>query len=803
MSPYVEKMKNIKITHTIIIFLISTFITFSKESQIIGTVRNKVDKSPIQSVNIYFKGTNIGAQSDEDGFYMIKNSGDETILVFSCVGYKTQEHKIRKGEISGLYVEMREDISILQELFVLPGANPALDLMQKVRQAKSSNDVINQQVALNIKEEQTVFLIKSKTDNSSQSKHKSIFDDFSLTLDSSKYTPLYISNEEYSSQGNITIKSINKESKEIFENAGVLFEKLMGDLSGNYNFYNNTIVIFGKHFISPIASSANTYYRFFLIDSLNTEQGKQYYLRFKTKNNKNLAFNGELWVDSATYSITKITAELPKQANINFIKKLRLSSNFNKSETGLWIPDMSVLSLNMDYQLLADSITQSPEIYIQKRQKISLDSAFEINNENFAATPFSKEELEFRIAEMNDLPLMKTAKWIADGIITGYVNAGKIDIGKVYSLARLSDVEGFRFSLPIRTNEHLMKNISLGGYWGYGFNDNKHKYSINASFKLPLRKRTLISLGYTDDYRRIDYDYNDFSLRENPLLSGDEDIANTIFAFRSSNKINKRKEFYASLSHDWNKDVESFLFFRNNTYFAGNMLPFTKDANDVNNMLHKSISFTTRFSKDERKLSDHLERIYIQNKKPVLYLTAEGGQTTILSDTYHYLKINSKLKQTIPFDVGEWNYYVDAGWMIGKVPYNLLWIPQGSETLLFKRYHYNLLNYMEYAFDKYITFHNELVFNGIIFNHIPVVKNLNLRELVTFKFLYGDLSAKQNNIIDFPQNTEILNTPYMEVGVGFSNIFRIFSLQSVWRLTDFDKSNVRSWSIIGGIRLNF
>jgi hypothetical protein len=43
----------------------------------------------------------------------------------------------------------------------------------------------------------------------------------------------------------------------------------------------------------------------------------------------------------------------------------------------------------------------------------------------------------------------------------------------------------------------------------------------------------------------------------------------------------------------------------------------------------------------------------------------------------------------------------------------------------------------------------------------------------------------------------------MEVGVGFTNIFRIFSLQSVWRLTDRDKMNARPWSIITGIRFNF
>ncbi|GAB1416460.1 DUF5686 and carboxypeptidase-like regulatory domain-containing protein [Paludibacter sp.] len=786
-----------KIVISIVVLLLA-YSTFSQQTQVIGNVRNKIDKSPVQSVNIYFKGTNIGVQSDEDGFYMIKNSGDETILVFSCIGYKSQEHKIKGGEINGLYVEMREDINILQDLFVLPGVNPALDLMNKVRYARISNDINNSDAKLNIEEEQAVFVQKSIKSDLNNVKHN-----FSLIYDSIKYTPLFVSSEKYVKSKNAVVKMLKNESLELFPSATVLFEKLLGNMSSDYNFYNNSIVIFGKHIISPTASSANAYYKFFLIDSLLNEHGKQYYLRFKSRNTKNLAFNGELWIDSTSNAITKINVELPNRANINFVENLKISSSCKKLDNGLWLPDSTSISMNMSYQLQLESAFSISDVLFHKLIKINTDDTASIVKANFADTPFSKEEIKEKLAEANDLPMMKTAKWIADGIITGYLNAGKIDVGKVYSLARLTDNEGMRFSIPIRTNEHLMKDISLGGYWGYGLKDKQHKYSLNSTLKLTAKTRTVFNAGFTDDYRRVDYDYNDYQLRENPLLSGDEDIANTIFAFRSSNKTNRRKEFYASLSHDWNKDIESYLTYRNNVYFTDKMLPFTKSFVDINHMLHNSISLTTRFSKDERIYEEGFDRIYIPNSNPVLYFTIEGGKVRILANSYNYLKLNLKLRQSLSFDVGEYNYSIDAGWVIGKVPYNLLWLPQGSETLIFKKYSYNLINYIEYAYDRYIAFHNELIFNGVILNQVPLIKNLNLREMLSLKFIYGSLSQQQQNVLDFPQSIRNNKAPYLELGVGVTNIFRIFSLQSVWRLTDLDKSNIRTWSVITGVRLNF
>ncbi|MEG0163600.1 MAG: carboxypeptidase-like regulatory domain-containing protein, partial [Mucinivorans sp.] len=81
---------------------------------------------------------------------------------------------------------------------------------------------------------------------------------------------------------------------------------------------------------------------------------------------------------------------------------------------------------------------------------------------------------------------------------------------------------------------------------------------------------------------------------------------------------------------------------------------------------------------------------------------------------------------------------------------------------------------------------------------------LKVREVFTFRGVWGALSAKNNPIHNsklpaFPtQSSPIGGEPYMEVGVGLENILNIFRVDYVWRLTYLDsKSTIR-----GGVLLS-
>lgn len=786
----------------LMITLMMAIASIAQETLVVGQVHSQLDGSPLSAVNVYFENSKVGAQTDHEGFFLIRDLGQHKRLVFSSIGYKTVVVDIVPGRPQDVQVLMQEDIRLLDELFVLPGSNPALELMHRVRAARPVNDVYSRNHPVYSREE-LLFLIQRDDRNTSR-RFFNLFADGSVSVsDSTLFLPLYLSEAEYLQQGKSPRSVISRHVEATPPNAAPLIEPFSAQLQSDLNFYQNNLRLLGRSFISPLSMAGNAYYRYFLIDSIPSDTGKQYYLRFRSKNPKNLAFNGDMWIDSASLALTRITVDLSQQANLNYVKRLRIQKSYTKTGQQFWFPESDTLSMQLFYPLVADSLNRSPELFLQGRVHYTATDTVLTTEQNFAATEYSRDELVDKLAAMNDIPMMKTARWIADVVITGYMKAGVLDIGKVQNLSRLSDEEGFRFNLPLRTNEELWENVSLGGHIGMGTRNKQAAYAAFASMRFPFNHKTVLTAGYFNDHRRIDYDYSDSRHRENPLWSGDEDISNTIFSLRSSDRLHRRSEFYASVFYDWNANIESTLQFRHHNYWGHSQFPLVQQDDIYSSMQHNFIALNTRFSFNETTYEDHLERIYISNFDPVFYVWLEGGRAVLDRQSHAYAEMIARMKHQVSFDIGQWSYNLEAGWIWGAVPWPLLNIPTASKAILFKRYHYNLMDYGEYAFDRFFAMHHEFHFNGILFNAVPYVRNLNLREMLSFKMLYGSLNDKHKDILDLPANMSTLSTPYMEVGVGISNIFKIFSLQSVWRLTDLDKPGVRRWAILGTIRFQF
>jgi hypothetical protein len=803
----------------LIILLFASTLASAQETVVVGQVLNIADKTPITNVNIRFKNSTKTVQTNDEGYFLIRYNGKESTLIFSSVGYKKQEIKVKPGQSVGVQIEMTEENTLLREALVTPGINPAIDLMKKVRFMRKIND-ISRQTGFKAQSTEQNLVLLSKINQRWISKR--IFDQLKTgnvsKTDSSLVVPLYMTENKYQ----LTATDKKQLSRNIFsspESGEKLLESLVGEMATNLNFYENAVSIFGKNMISPLANVGNAYYDYYLADSLKNETGKQYEVHFRTKNSKNLAFNGKLWIDSATFALTKIEAELPNQANINFIHNLRISEKFVSQPNKHWMRESEDMALNMNYELLADSLHPKPEIFVKRTATYSIGdiNAFQIGT--FAQSDYDQTTLNGKLRDLNNTPLLRTAKLIAKVALTGNIPIGKIDLGNILQLARLSNIEGTRLTLPLKTNENLWKDVTIGGYVGYATKNNVFKYSAMAKYKLPGEKKRVIGLSYTDDYRRIDYNYNNFMYRENPLLTGDEDISTTLLMLWSASKLNPRKEFNFSFSNDWNSDIESSLYLRSNKLYANSSLPMQTNGIGMPSFLQRSATFNTRFSFDEKTYEDHLQRIYILNNRPIFSVTLEGGQYTLGNTKGGYGKIMGAIKQFVPLDFGSLYYVVEAGGIVGKVPYPLLEIPSGSEaggyglfTMNipiqtgsggYSMYQYNMMRYMEYGADKYVNLQSEFTLNGLLMNQIPLIKYLNLRELFSFKMAYGSLGDSHRAVLDYPDFMQPIKKPYMEVGVGITNILHIFAIQSVWRLTDVDKAGVFPWGIRSSLSISF
>lgn len=82
-----------------------------------GKVISSDDESGLPGVNIVVKGTSIGTVTDINGNYNLEAPSAESILVFSSVGYSTEEIKV--GTKTIINVNMVPDITALSEIVVI------------------------------------------------------------------------------------------------------------------------------------------------------------------------------------------------------------------------------------------------------------------------------------------------------------------------------------------------------------------------------------------------------------------------------------------------------------------------------------------------------------------------------------------------------------------------------------------------------------------------------------------------------------------------------------------------------------
>jgi hypothetical protein len=148
---------------------------------------------------------------------------------------------------------------------------------------------------------------------------------------------------------------------------------------------------------------------------------------------------------------------------------------------------------------------------------------------------------------------------------------------------------------------------------------------------------------------------------------------------------------------------------------------------------------------------------------------------------------------------------IQAGIMWNQAPFTKLYIPMTSTSIFLGKNAFNLMQPMEFLFDKYVALFATYYFKGWILNRIPGINRLQLRGVVSFSGIYGGLSNRNNPYIEgneglyaFP-NDAVFNEqgdyqygytsspigalPYLEMSVGLENILKFIRVDYVRRLT--------------------
>ena len=106
----------------------------AQETIVVGEVYDANTGEPLPNVHVYLQGTQLGTMTNTEGLFLLREQMDKTrTMVVSAVGYHTERFKIEPYTQSGIDIALREKVGSLQEVFIIPGDNPALALMDKVR----------------------------------------------------------------------------------------------------------------------------------------------------------------------------------------------------------------------------------------------------------------------------------------------------------------------------------------------------------------------------------------------------------------------------------------------------------------------------------------------------------------------------------------------------------------------------------------------------------------------------------------------------------------------------------------------
>ena len=812
-------------------FLLLSIQLFAQETIVQGKIIDANSGDAIPFVNVVFKGTSIGATTDFDGNFLIKSAHPTDSLQASYIGYISKSKFIREGVRQTINFQLLEETTRLEAVVVHAGENPAWEILRKVIGNKERND----KRKLTGYEYETYSKIEVDVDNiSDKMRETRVMKKISQVLDSVEriagedgkpILPLFITESvsRFYYRDNPELKTEHIQKTKIsgvgVEDGGIVTQ-LIGSSFQEYNFYQNWMNILSKDFVSPIADLWRIYYDYDLTDSLFIGDDYCYRLDFFPRSPQDLAFAGTMWITKNEFAIRQIDATVGKQANLNFVEKIKIQQELTRTAEGPWLPVKNRVLINMgevtknSAGMLAKFYTSNknflvnrplePKFYNHPIQVAEDARMFEEEKywDALRHEPLSETEKNvYRMIDtLKNIPVIKTYTDIFKIVIDGYYDLGKVEVGPYIALVAYNNIEGVRVQGGFKTNANFSKRWMVGSQLAYGFNDNRIKYSAFVQNILSRQHWTTLTFRVRKDIARVGID--DENLADNPLF---------LAAARSGTL---RRGYYfdelrLSFSRELIKGLSQSVSFRHwtfsPTYNFGYYDPSGESSAVLETFNTSEVSFETRFARDEFFIQNGNERISMGAIKwPIITVKYTRGMEGVLGSDFNYNKLRLNITKRIKLGpLGYGKITATGEYVFDALPYPLLGLHLGNQTPVYAAVTYNLMNYGEFVSDHYASIQYRQYFEGLFFNRIPLMNRLNWRLLGTANVIVGGMRVENQNLISAttPDGQETLPSgyftgkPYFELGYGVENIFRFLRIDFIHRLSYLDNPNARNFGV--------
>ncbi len=844
------------------IALLASFTATAQESgkkRIYGKITDKATKEEIPYAAVRIRKTSNGCSSDNNGYFSFYTAELRDTLIISNLGYKDVKIPLNAKTRFPLNIKMEAENYELAEITIKPKRekyrkknNPAVALVRKVIERRDDNAPENKPFYSRNRHEKLSIALNnfSSAKESHFGKKFAFLDQYIDTSLVSGKPILYISAREmigsdYHSNDpkrkRQYVKARKRNGIDDFVSAESL-EAIYEETFKDIDIFQDNVSLFGNKFVSPVSKLGPTFYRYYIMDTIDIEGEKCYDLAFAPFNAESFGFTGHIYVTTdSTYFTKLVQMNVPHDINMNFIEYMNIKQHYDRLPDGTRILNNESLVAEFkvidavngfyahrqveyrDYSFEKDSMAQVvlnfPGAVME--DDLSNRRAQEYWTENRIAEVTEKEQsVDKMMRELRNNPVYY---WMEKGLtflFTGWIpireHEPPIFYGPVNTTISHNELEGYRLRTGAMTSAYLNPHLFGQFYAAYGIDDKKLKYMGEVEYSFKKKKEHpnefpihSVKMRYENDIYQYGQNYLHTN-KDNIFLSIKRKKDDKI-GYMKKAEFTYTREFYNHFSYN--------VTLRNRKDIASHLVPFerTKTINGqvesdfVKELTQSEIELKLRWAPKEKFTQTKWNRYRVQPEHPVFTLTHTAGIKGLLGSDFNYQHTEFSFEKRFWFSAfGYTDCIIKAGKVWNEVPFPLLIMPNANLSYTIQKESYDLMNAMEFFNDEYFSWDLTYYMNGLIFNRLPLIRKLNWREVVTCRGMYGRLSEKNRpdptdtgNLYKFPyENDEyhyLAGKPYVEVAVGIENIFRVLRVDYVRRLTYTDLPGIDK----NGFRIQF
>ena len=822
-------------------FLISGIFLVKAQTKVGGHVYD-ANNDPVAFANVIFKGSSEGTITDENGRFYLESDETWQAIIISFIGYETIELPLEKRVNLDLKLILNESAAQLDEVVLITGKqskknNPAIDILRKIWANKRENGLKRFKQFEYDKYEKVEFdintidsaLIKSKLFRGMEF----VFNQVDTSRVTGKtYLPMFINEAVSRVYGDNTIskvKEVLKGNKNSGFNDNQVIIDFVDDLYSDYNVYDNYLKFFDKSFVSPLSRTGIQTYNYVLSDSTFIDNKWCYNIIYYPRRKNELTFKGDFWVADTTFAIKEINLQASKSANINWVKEIYIEQEFEVLNDSLFLVKRdymmsdfafskkeksrgvygkrTTLYNNYQFDVPKDKKFYDEEVYYYDKDVYDRDDSFWDENR---LEKLNKDEVGVykMLDTLKTVTKFKRLYNLGSILSSGYIEFNKLplDYGPIFSTFGFNYVEGLRLRTGGRTYFGRNDIWRLEGFMAYGFRDDKFKYGISGKWLLDKKNRLIISGGNRRDVEQIgaslttSTDVLGRSLASSSVVgTGTNDKLTSINLTSFAIEMEPWRNFILRLGANYRtlesaSDTFSLDYFDDES--PSGIASEVKQFETTLSMSYFPGRKMTGFGVERHDANDDYSRLFAQ---------VSFGDKSVFNGDFDYTKVQLSYLQ--PWQIGGFGRLystVEVGKTYGEVPLGLLSVVPGNQSYFSIYNTFSQLDFYEFVTDTYASLHLEHNFNGRFFSRIPWLRKLNLREIVSFRTVWGEVSdankaLNASGLIYSAPDKEM----YYEYSFGVGNIFKVFRLDFNFRGNYLDHPDARKFGVTGTFGFHF